>query len=219
MKGFWNFIKEHNYVNSPSQVFNPENHSMMLVDAGDINNALKSHISSIGQDRVDTENNIFQCEVEDFVSKIDQNLIISDIPISLNIHRENIKSVLESLISGKACGIDEIPNEFLKYGGNTLLNSLLDLFTKKILILKKIPQDWHKGIIRPIHKGGSMYNLDNYRGITLTSNVYKVYAKIIKKSVMSYMEDNGILGEVQGVFQTGQTDGGQHFYSTRDMCT
>jgi hypothetical protein len=51
----------------------------------------------------------------------------SDTPISLNIHRENIKSVLESLRSGKACGIDEIPNEFLKHGGNTLLNSLLDL--------------------------------------------------------------------------------------------
>jgi len=28
-----------------------------------------------------------------------------------------------------------------------------------------------------------MYNLDNYRGITLTSNVYKVYAKIIEQSV------------------------------------
>jgi hypothetical protein len=26
MKGFWNVIKGHNYVNSPSQVFNPENH-------------------------------------------------------------------------------------------------------------------------------------------------------------------------------------------------
>ena len=50
----------------------------LLVDNGDINNALKSHFSSIGQDRVDTENNIFQCEVEDFVSKIDQNLITSD---------------------------------------------------------------------------------------------------------------------------------------------
>jgi hypothetical protein len=60
MKGFWNFIKEHNYVNSPSQVFNPENHSGILVDTGDINNALKSHFSSIGKDRVDTENNIFQ---------------------------------------------------------------------------------------------------------------------------------------------------------------
>ena len=100
----------------------------MLVDTGDINNALKSHFSSIGQNRVETENNMFQCDVEDFVSKIDQNLITSDTPISLNIHRENIKSILESLRSWKACGIDEIPNKFLKYGGNTLLNSLLDLF-------------------------------------------------------------------------------------------
>jgi hypothetical protein len=68
-----------------------------------------------------------------FVSKIDQNLITSDTLISLNIHRENIKSVLESLMSGKACGIDEIPNEFLKYGGSTLItkgNPLLDLFSK-----------------------------------------------------------------------------------------
>jgi hypothetical protein len=52
----------------------------------------------------------------------------------------NIKSVFESLRSGKVCGIDEIPNEFLKYGGNTLLNSLLDLFTK-ITDLEKIPED------------------------------------------------------------------------------
>jgi hypothetical protein len=37
-------------------------------------------------------------------------------------------------------------------------------------------------------KGGSMYDLDNYRGITLTSNVCKVYAKIIEQFAMSYME-------------------------------
>jgi hypothetical protein len=66
---------------------------------------------------------------------------------------------------------------------------------------KPFPEDWHKGIIKPIHKGGSMYDLDNNRGITLTSNVYKVYAKIIEQSVMSYMEDNGILGEMQGAFR------------------
>jgi hypothetical protein len=34
--------------------------------------------------------------------------------------------------------------------------------------LEKIPDDWYKGIIKPIHKGGSMYKLDNYRGITLS---------------------------------------------------
>jgi hypothetical protein len=54
--------------------------------------------------------------------------------------------------------------------------------------------DLHKGIIKPIHKGGSMYNLDNNRGITLTSNVYKVYAKIIEQSVMNFMEDRHSFG-------------------------
>ena len=48
IKSFWNFMKGNNYVNSPSQVFNPENHSEMLVDTGDINKAHKSHFSSIG---------------------------------------------------------------------------------------------------------------------------------------------------------------------------
>jgi hypothetical protein len=105
MKGVWNFIKGHNYVNSLSQMFNPENHSEMLVGTGDIKNALKSHFSSIRQDRVDTENNIFQCEVEHFVSKIDQKLITSDISYIANIHRENIKSVLD--IRG-TCNISNI---------------------------------------------------------------------------------------------------------------
>ena len=77
---------------------------------------------------------------------------------------------------------------------------MLDLFTK-ITDLEKIPEDWHKGIIKPIHKRGSMYDLNNYRGMTLTSNVYTVYAKIIEQSVMSCMEDNGILGEIQGAFR------------------
>ena len=48
IKSFWNFMKGNNYVNSPSQVFNPENHSEMLVDTGDINKAQKSHFISIG---------------------------------------------------------------------------------------------------------------------------------------------------------------------------
>jgi hypothetical protein len=43
MKGFWNFIKGHNYVNSPSQVFNPEK---LLVDTGDINKTSRFHYGS-----------------------------------------------------------------------------------------------------------------------------------------------------------------------------
>ena len=94
---------------------------------------------------------------------------------------------------------------------------MLDLFTK-ITDLEKLPEDSHKGIIKPFHKEGSMYDLDNYRGITLTSNVCKVYAKIIEQFAMSYMEAMLFYVRLRGL-SVGRVDGGQHFYSTRDMCT
>jgi hypothetical protein len=46
-----------------------------------------------------------------------------------------------------------------------------------------------------------MYDVDNYRGITLTSNVYKIYSKILEEAVMIFLEDNAILGEVQWGFR------------------
>ena len=50
------------------------------------------------------------------------------------------------------------------------------------------------------NKSGSMYDLDNYRGINLTSNVYKIYWKVLDEAVMTYyyLENNAIIGEVQG---------------------
>ena len=58
-------------------------------------------------------------------------------------------------------GYEDIPNEFLKYGGKAILSSLVDLFTA-ISDFEQIPSDWQNGIIKPIHKSGSLFELDNY---------------------------------------------------------
>jgi hypothetical protein len=47
MKGFWNCIKGHNYVTLRLKFLIPKI-TELLVDTGDINNALKSHFSSGG---------------------------------------------------------------------------------------------------------------------------------------------------------------------------
>ena len=41
----------------------------------------------------------------------------------------------------------------------------------------------------------------NYRGITLISNVYKIYSKVVEEAIMTYLEDDAILCEVQRGFQ------------------
>jgi hypothetical protein len=46
-----------------------------------------------------------------------------------------------------------------------------------------------------------VYDLDSYRGITLTSNVYKICSKVLEEGVMTYREDNAMLGEVQGALR------------------
>jgi len=63
-----------------------------------------------------------------------------------------------------------------------------------------------------------MYDLDNYRGITLTPNVYKIYSKVLEEAVMTYLEDNAILGEVQGAFRKDRRTE-DHIYTLQRLCS
>ena len=67
--------------------------------------------------------------------------------------------------------------------------------------IELIPDDWQKGIVKPLHKSGSVYDLDNYRGITLSSNVYKLFTKTLEISVLDHLESKNILGENQVAFR------------------
>jgi hypothetical protein len=92
-------------------------------------------------------------------------------------------------------GHDEIPKEFLQYGGKAMLPSLVDLFTA-ISDFELILSDWQKGILKPLHTYGSLFELDNYRGeIILISDVHKVPSKVIEEKPVSYLR------EIQGVFR------------------
>ena len=97
------------------------------------------------------------------------------------LFKESISNTLMKLKSNKAPGIDEITNDFLKFGGDIMIRSLVDILTA-ISDIEVIPDDWHSGIIRPLHKSGSLYDIDNYRGITLSSNVYKIFSKTIEST-------------------------------------
>ena len=44
-----------------------------------------------------------------------------------------------------------------------------------------MPQEWERGLFINIHKKGTKSKCENYRGITLLSTAYKLFANIIKK--------------------------------------
>ena len=197
-KMFWNMLKGPRVTINPSQIIDPVSKTVMFEEKVEIETCLSEHFSKIG-----TDINIAPGRMEHmstFVREMENDLSHGDNMFSMVFTKESITKALNNLKIGKAPGIDDIPNEFLKYGGDIMIKSLSDLFTC-ISDFEMIPDDWCKGIIKPLHKSGSIYDLDNYRGITLTSNVNKVFSKILETLILDFLESNNILGETQGAFR------------------
>jgi hypothetical protein len=69
--------------------------------------------------------------------------------------------------------------------------SILDPLTKLFnFIFNKgnFPKIWSKSILVPLHKKGSKADPNNYRGISVASNLGKVFNKIIHERLMSFVK-------------------------------
>lgn len=63
--------------------------------------------------------------------------------------KEEIRRAIRKLKNNKASGIDNIPGELIKYGGEVLLSRLDDLFNK---IWEMEQMDWWASVLHPIYK-------------------------------------------------------------------
>ncbi|UYV69335.1 hypothetical protein LAZ67_6003265 [Cordylochernes scorpioides] len=109
---------------------------------------------------------------------------------------------ISKLGKNKATGLDEIPNEAIKYLLEEHTIYLRNLFNK-ILGTSQVPQQWTKTIIHPIFKNGDPDNPSNYRGISLISNLSKLFTSIMKTRLNDWMERKSILAENQAGFRKG----------------
>ena len=64
-----------------------------------------------------------------------------------------------------------------------------------------VPGFYKTGHISPLFKKGSRCNAANYRPVTLTSHVVKVYERVVRKHVVRYLETNNLLSDKQHGFR------------------
>ena len=60
-------------------------------------------------------------------------------------------------------------------------------------------------LISPIRKAGSRALPKNYRPVSLTSHIIKVFERILKKHLVNYLESNKIMNPNQHSFRTGRS--------------
>nr|XP_013189558.1 unnamed protein product [Amyelois transitella] len=104
-----------------------------------------------------------------------RNVGSEDIP---EITKEEVMFALSKLKNGKASGEDGILPEMLKEGGEKLLDALIVLFNR-CLHSGDLPEGWNSAVVIILYKKGCKTDLNNYRPISLLSQTYKLFSKII----------------------------------------
>jgi sorting nexin-29 len=99
-------------------------------------------------------------------------------------------------------GSDGIHLELIKYGGNKLLNRMYEL-VRQIWEEERIDEDWKETIIVPIHKRGDRDRCENYKGIALGNEAYKILWNIIFGKITPYIEK--VMGDYQKGFRDGRS--------------
>ena len=87
-----------------------------------------------------------------------------------------VKSILETLQTGKASGPDNINNYVLKTCSSELSHPLSNLFNLS-LSLSKVPKAWKEANVTPVFKKDDPTDCKNYRPISLLSTLGKVMEK------------------------------------------
>ena len=63
------------------------------------------------------------------------------------------------------------------------------------------PEEWPEGYIIPLHKKGSIHDVENYRGITLLSTLGKLLTRVLNNRLSDWAEPYYVLIEAQAGFR------------------
>ena len=107
---------------------------------------------------------------------------------------------MNKISSTSAAGPDGFPAVLLKKCKDSL-KTPIRLIWQNSVNNSDIPACMKLGIITPIHKGGSRGEPKNYRPVSLTSHIIKIFERIIVKKLVQYLERNNLLNNGQHGFR------------------
>ena len=120
------------------------------------------------------------------------NVKLPDLPTLTEVEHE-----LRSLANNKAAGVDGIPGEALKVGAPHLAPLFHDLMLKTVLMTQEPVQN-KGGLLVPIHKGGTVDDVRNFRGILLLNVGGKILHAWLRKRMLALLQPAKPPGQLGG---------------------
>ena len=106
----------------------------------------------------------------------------------IDISHQRVRSLLKKVNINKTAGPDGIHGKILKHCASSIAYPLSLIF-KTSYNTGYIPKEWKLANVVPVHKKGSKASAENYRPISLTCLVMKIFEKVIRDELMSKCEN------------------------------
>ena len=120
-----------------------------------------------------------------------------------SINDQDLKRAIRLMKVNKATDESGMIAEYIKALGEQDLKNLRVLMND-VLSGGSIPNEWKESRVVLVHKGGSKKEVSNYRPIAITNVIYKLFMMLIRDSINGWVEESGMLGDVQGFFRRGR---------------
>ena len=149
----------------------------------------------------------FFSQFSEKMGEIDENIFQDEKPDDLKdieITENDIIKAIEDLDENSAADPDGIPAILLK-NLKEVLALPLALMLRKSLDEGRIPEVFKLAYVTPIHKGGSKQNPEQYRPVSLTSHIMKIFERVIKKKIMAHLIEKQKLNDGQHGFVPGRS--------------
>lgn len=120
------------------------------------------------------------------------------------INENDVVSYLRNIDPNKSAGADLVSSRLLRECQEELVLPLKLLFNKS-LQEGIVPSLWKCANVTPIFKKGSKCEAGNYRPISLTSVVIKIFERIIKDKVVSFLDRHQLIINTQHGFRNNRS--------------
>ena len=127
-----------------------------------------------------------------------------------------VEKLLRKENTSKAIGPDNISNVILKECANQPAPGLSEIFQNSI-DSGKLPTDWTNANLSSVFKKGDVHLAENYRPVSLTSVTCKLLEHIICKHLLTHLENNNILTNLNHGFRSGYSCETQLLVTLNDL--
>ena len=188
-KSFYAYVKSKSHVKESVGPLKDDTGSLVCTER-DMGNLLNTFFASV-----------FTNETMDSLPSVKQTFHGTDNErlCSFSITSEMVANKLAGLKMNKAPGVDRVSTNMLMELSPVITDVVTELFNK-LLASADVPPEWKLANVTPIFKKGNKSSPSNYRPVSLTVILCKIFESLLRDKIVEHLEKHELIRESQHGF-------------------